>query len=257
MANIYSVNKNTKELTMPTLTFNEQIITYIIRLDKRRKNIQIRLLPDAVVEFVTPGKLTNDEIKQIIQAKKRWLTGRLNQQADLAANPVNQELVPGSRLLYRGKPYTLAVLPGNSKPEVIVNDSEILVKLPVAKTISEPSAIVEQILKAWFVNQACEQFLERTKYWATQIGVHPVRITIKAQKTRWGSCSSLGNINYNWRVIMAPPEVIDYLVIHELCHLLVPNHSAKFWNEVKRFSPAYHECRKWLTDNGKVLCRIF
>ncbi|SCM79900.1 putative metal-dependent hydrolase [uncultured Sporomusa sp.] len=243
---------------MPTIKLNDRIITYSLRLDKRRKTIQLRLLPTAVVEIAAPGKLTADEVKQILTSKSRWLTGRLNKQAALAANPVNQTLTPGSQLLYQGQTHTLVVLPGSdNKPEVIIKPSEILVKLPVPKMDAEHSVTTEQILKAWLINQAGEQFLVRTKHWAALIGVRPVRITIRDQKTRWGSCSSLGNINYNWRVIMAPPRVADYLIIHELCHLLEPNHSVKFWNEVRKFAPDYQECRKWLTDNGKVLCRIF
>lgn len=243
---------------MPTIKIKDHAITYSLRIDKRRKTIQLRLLPSTVVEIVAPKKLSVDEIKQILTSKSRWLIGRLDNQAALAANPINQSLLPGSQILYLGQPYTLKVLPGkSSKPEVIVKSSEIHVLIPASELNPEQSVITEHIVKAWLVNQAGEYFLARTKHWAPLIGVHPVRITIRDQKTRWGSCSSLGNINYNWRVIMAPPRIVDYLVIHELSHLLEPNHSAKFWNEVKKFAPDYQECRKWLTANGKILSRIF
>ncbi|HWR43756.1 SprT family zinc-dependent metalloprotease [Sporomusa sp.] len=241
---------------MPTINFNEQNIHYTLRLDKRRKNIQLRVLPTATVEIIAPGKLTSAEIEHIFTAKSRWLTGRLNKLSSLAANPVNQQLVSGAQLLYKGEPHTLTVLSGNSKPEVVLKPAEVIVKLPINNTEAAPVFMTEQIVKAWLIDQAGKLFLDKTKDWAAVIGVRPVRITIKDQKTRWGSCSSLGNINYNWRIIMAPPRVADYLIIHELCHMLVPNHSVKFWEQVSRFSPDYQECRKWLTDNGKLLSRI-
>ncbi|QDR81003.1 M48 family metallopeptidase [Sporomusa termitida] len=241
---------------MPTIKFNGRNLHYSQRLDKRRKNIQIRVLPTAMVEIITPGKLTTAEIEHIIMVKRRWLTSRLHKLSALAANPVNLRLTTGSQLLYRGEPRTLTVLAGSSKPEISLTPAEVLVKLP-ADPKTNPEAMTEQLIKAWLVKQAGELFLNKTKQWAAVIGVCPARITIKDQKTRWGSCSSLGNINYNWRIIMAPPQVADYLIIHELCHLLVPNHSVRFWEQVGRFSPEYRECRQWLADNGKLLSRIF
>ena len=243
---------------MPIIKINGQSITYTLRLDKRLKVIQLRLLPSAIVEIVTPAKLTQAEIEHIFIAKSKWLRGRLDKLASLAENPVNQQLVSGSQLLYKGEPHTLTILPGSTKVEVSLLPGELQVNLPQRYAEHEQvSTIVEQIVKAWLVDQAGNLFVDKTKHWAAVIGVHPAKITIRDQKTRWGSCSSLGNINYNWRIIMAPLWVADYLVIHELCHILVPNHSANFWEQVSRFSPDHQECRKWLTDNGKLLSRLF
>ena len=241
---------------MPTIQIDNFAINYIIRLDKRRKTIQLKLLPAALVEIATPGILTAAEIAQILTAKKTWLTKRINKLASLAGNPVNQVLAPGHKLLYKGEPRTLTFLPGGVKADVAVKPQELLITLPGTFPAGEETAMAAKILKTWLINEAGAQFLDKTRHWAAVIGVRPVRIAIKDQKTRWGSCSSLGNINYNWRIIMAPPIVADYLVIHELCHLLEPNHSAKFWNQVGRFMPNYKECRRWLTDNGKLLSRI-
>ena len=241
---------------MPSMKFNNQNITYTLRLDKRRKSIQLRILPTSVVEIVAPAKLTATEIRQILTTKKTWLTRRLSKLTTLADNPVNQELAPGHLVLYQGEPHSLIFLPGNNKPEVLLKPQELVIKLPADCPENEQTAIAAHILKNWLINQAGAQFQDKTRYWADIIGVRPVRVTIKDQKTRWGSCSSLGNINYNWRIIMAPSQVADYLVIHELCHLLEPNHSDRFWSHVSRFSPNYKVCRRWLADNGKLLSRI-
>jgi predicted metal-dependent hydrolase len=243
---------------MPTIELDGQNVTYTLLLDKRRKNIQLRILPTAVIEIVTPGKLAALDIEHIIASKSTWIKRRLSKLASLAENPVNQQVACGSQLLYLGEPHTLALLPGSPKIEVTATDGELRVILPQSLLEQVQSGtVLQKIIKAWLVDQAGKLLHAKTKEWAAIIGVSPKKITIRDQKSRWGSCSSLGSINYNWRVIMAPLWVTDYLVIHELCHMLVPNHSSAFWEQVGRFCPNYKECRKWLTDNGKLLSRLF
>ena len=96
-------------------------------------------------------------------------------------------------------------------------------------------------------------FPERVSYYAREIGVDYGRITIRQQKTRWGSCTSEGNLNFNWLLMLAPPEILDYVVVHELCHRKEMNHSAAFWREVEHILPDYRERKKWLKDNGWYL----
>lgn len=93
-------------------------------------------------------------------------------------------------------------------------------------------------------------FPERTAYFAKRMGVTYNRITIREQKTRWGSCSSVGNLNYNWKLVLMPPGVLDYVVVHELAHRREMNHSAAFWKVVATWMPDYKKYRKWLRDNG-------
>lgn len=103
------------------------------------------------------------------------------------------------------------------------------------------------------IETARKRIPERAAYYAEIIGVTYGRITIREQKSRWGSCSSKGNLNFNWKLVLAPPEVLDYVVVHELCHRLQMNHSTAFWNEVERILPDYRERRKWLKENGWLL----
>lgn len=95
----------------------------------------------------------------------------------------------------------------------------------------------------------------RVSFYAREIGVNYGRITIRNQKSRWGSCSSEGNLNFNCLLMLAPPEIIDYVVVHELCHRLEMNHSPCFWAEVERILPDYKKRRKWLKDNGERIMR--
>lgn len=115
-------------------------------------------------------------------------------------------------------------------------------------------ALMEDELRT-LAREAARVLPERTAYFAPLVGVTYGRITIRAQRTRWGSCSGQGNLNFNCLLMLVPPEVADYVVVHELCHRKEMNHSAAFWAEVGRVLPDYRERRKWLKENGGALIR--
>jgi len=105
----------------------------------------------------------------------------------------------------------------------------------------------------WYRNHADQKIRERVKKYQKQIGEEPNSIKVKKQKKRWGSCSSKRNLNFNWKLIMAPMSVVDYLVVHELSHLKYPNHSKEFWQLVEAVIPNYEEKQEWLRVNGRKL----
>lgn len=105
--------------------------------------------------------------------------------------------------------------------------------------------------------EALKVIPERVEYFAKVIGVTYGKITIRNQKTRWGSCSSKGNLNFNCLLMLAPPEVLDYVVVHELCHRKQMNHSKAFWSEVEKVLPDYKEARKWLKEDGSQMITLF
>ena len=118
---------------------------------------------------------------------------------------------------------------------------------------SEPSLTMDGIHE--LANRALEYIPQRVAYYAPIVGVDYGRITIRNQKTRWGSCSGKGNLNFNCLLMLTPAEVIDYVVVHELCHRIEMNHSKAFWSEVERVLPGYKSARKWLKDNGDRVMR--
>ena len=126
-----------------------------------------------------------------------------------------------------------------------------LEKVKQRQSLSKDKLTEDQICS--LVNGAKQDIPERVKRYAPLIGVTPGTITIRRQKTRWGSCSSKGNLNFNCLLMLCPEEIRDYVVVHELCHRKELNHSVRFWAEVEKVFPDYRRCRKWLKDNGSVL----
>lgn len=202
------------------------------------------------IQVSAPTRMTVTELEKMILTKATWIIKQAARLAALSTLTVNSAISEGSQVLYLGNTYTITLKLANA-PDVHCYNNMIVICC-----CSDGSKPADAILKDWYVNSAAALFKEKTAFWAPRLGVNPQRITIKDQKTRWGSCSSKGNITYNWRVVMAPPAVLDYLVVHELSHMLVPNHSPKFWQLVETVLPGYKNYRKWLKDNGRLLSRI-
>lgn len=108
-------------------------------------------------------------------------------------------------------------------------------------------------LEKWYRKEAFAVISEKAGEYAKVLSVHFESIRIKDQRSRWGSCSSKGNLNFNWRILMAPEPVCDYVIIHELCHLVFMDHSVNFWNLVESICPEYKQYKKWLKEKGKQL----
>lgn len=182
----------------------------------------------------------------------------------------------------------VTVIRSNRKTVAIQVNSDLSVTVRAPRSVSEKD--IEEILKkkeAWIskhiekiketkerveaeptekltrekvialAEEALKVIPERVEYFAKVIGVTYGKITVRNQKTRWGSCSSKGNLNFNCLLMLAPPEVLDYVVVHELCHRKQMNHSKAFWLEVEKVRPDYKEARKWLKEDGSQIITLF
>ncbi len=230
--------------------YNFSTITYKI-IRKRRKTIGIKITDKGEVIITSPFGVSEETIKNVIKRKQKWIIDKVKliKEANFAYGRAFED---GERFLFLGKELELEIIKVNKpicnaeiegeKVRVFIN----LSSMASGDTIS--SAIVKLYRK-----EAARLFKERTEIYSKVLGVGPKRIFIKDQKTLWGSCSSKGNINYNYRIIMAPISIIDYIVVHELCHLIHMNHSKEYWNTVKSVLLDYEERRKWLKGNGHVL----
>jgi predicted metal-dependent hydrolase len=154
----------------------------------------------------------------------------------------------GDVFLYLGEPHTLKLMI-SPKNGVNVLGQDIVVSLKPGTPVDK----VPEILRKWYIARARELLNERLQHYSAELGTVPARVAIRNQSRRWGSCSSRGNVNLNWKLVMAPPAVLDYVVAHELCHLRHPNHQPEFWKMLAGIMPDFADRRKWLKMNGHKL----
>ena len=151
----------------------------------------------------------------------------------------------GETFPFLGEPHKLVVEPRQSHA---VSDQTIRLR---ESTVEQSS--IKQVLRNFYRSQARKHFADRAGNFASQMGVEYEQIEIRNQRTKWGSCSSSGTLGLNWRLMMALPEVIDYIIVHELAHLRESNHTQAFWNLVAEYDPDYTEHAKWLEENSTQL----
>jgi hypothetical protein len=241
---------------MPTITLGQKELPYLLTFSKRRRTLQIKIAPPGTIEVLAPHNFPLGEVENILQKRSTWITTQLAKLDKLTSNPVNTTFSQGSQVLFLGRPREMTFVPASGKrAKVLLADYQLIIHLPADRLAGQD--IVSKALHTFYLRSAATLLTERTNFWAQEIGVRPQKISLRAQKTRWGSASPRGNINYNWHIVMAPLEVVDYLVVHELCHMKVPNHSAAFWQLVGQFVPAFKQHRLWLRQNGTLLTRLF
>lgn len=235
------------------ITVGEHQLNLNIRYSQRRRTIQLKIVSPEVLDILAPQNHPIDQILAVIHQKEGWLIKHLNQIEKLSQIPLNKSLSEGSEILFFGKPHKIRIYTASLIDHIDLDEEDIHIYL---KDQVSPEYI-KTLLKKFYINSAKHLLTERTRYWSALMGVYPQRLRIKEQKTRWGSCSMTGTINYNWQIIMAPPTVIDYLVVHELAHMLIPNHSEKFWQVVSQYIPNHLIYRKWLKDHGMLMKALF
>ena len=220
----------------------------------RRKTIGIRIEKNGEVRVSAPIKLGRKHIEDVIREKAGWIIKKVDEVKKKNSNIVQREYVNGEKLLYLGKEYTLEVVERSSnRAEVRMQDDKIIVYITHGLLGEQRKQTIKKILEKWYRKRFSEIVNEKTEQYSVKLNVTPRKVFIKDQKTRWGSCSVKGNVNFNWRLVMAPVEIIDYVVIHELCHLKVMNHSKTFWALVESMLPSFKDNRRWLKNSGHRL----
>ena len=189
-------------------------------------------------------------VEQVLREKAQWILTtleRVEREAEVAAPP---PIVAGMRLPLAGRQITLSVVTGASERHVHARLDGDTLRLALADTTQET---LRAALELWYRRHARTVFAERLAACNSRYGFAYGRVAIKEQKSRWGSCSRQGNLNFNWRLLLAPLPVLDYVVVHELCHLKELNHSPRFWQLVALACPDYATHRAWLRRHGREL----
>jgi predicted metal-dependent hydrolase len=216
-------------------------IEKIIR--SRRRTISLEVTPAAALIVRAPLRASAAYIEETIRKKSSWILRKMD---EMKQRPVSacHEYTEGELFLYLGRAY----------PMSIVDDEKITIErsdqLYVSRSLM--SDIPTQ-LRRWYVEEAKKEIPSRCMWFSMKTGHVPASIRITNARQRWGSCTPRGGLNFSWRLIQAPPEIIDYVVVHELVHISQPDHSKKYWNKVREIMPDYGRRRKWLRENEQLL----
>jgi predicted metal-dependent hydrolase len=227
-------------------------IAYRLQRSDRRKSIGIRVLSQAEVVVYAPRDLDEARIHEIVQRKSSWIIRRFEHISAVRKAFPEREFASGEQILYLGRTLRLAVRKNN---RVILNqpilDGKRLV-ISVGRELSgkERAEAVSYRLREWYRKNAEKVIGQRVRRYGKLLGCLPREVLVKDQKTRWGSCSAKGSIRFNWRIVMAPLSVVDYVVVHEMSHLLIKDHSKEFWRQVSLIFFDYKERREWLKEHA-------
>ena len=230
-------------------TARNQDISYgVVR--SRRTTADIVIERDGRVIVRAPAGLPDERIEDIIQAKRYWIYKTLAEWRDLNATRVLREYRNGEGFLYLGRSYRLSLVAEQDEPVVLRNGRFCLRRDLVDQG---EVAAAKAAFRGYFIARGHERITERVNYYAPKVGVTPCEIEVRELGHRWASCSPKGNLAFHWKCMMAPPTIIDYIVLHELCHFHYLNHTEAFWNEVDKVMPNYRERREWLKKNGAAM----
>ena len=230
---------------------------------RRVKDIDYQLMPgtnrsttDIVIErngaivVRPPEGFSEEQVDAVVESKRMWIYRNLAEWRDLNATAVVREWVNGETFLYLGRSYRLS----------LVSDQHCDVKLSEGRFCLKRSLIdaggpeaAKKAFETYYMAKGLQRIKDRVKYYAPKVGVQPSDLKVKDMSYRWASCSKAGVLSFHWKCMMAPAKIIDYIIVHELCHMHQRNHSDAFWNEVDKVMPDYRERKDWLKNNGASL----
>lgn len=221
-------------------------LDYNVVYSSRRTTLTITVERDRSVVVKAPVGTSLEKIKQVVESRKQWLYEKIHhtQKYQPQLHPPGKELVNGESLPYLGRNYRLELV--NNGDKIEFTNNQFLVPKSQAKQRGD-------VFKDWYIQKAKERILPRIHLQAERLGVQFSLAKITDSKYRWGSCTPNDNVTFNWRLIKAPMFVIDYVIVHELAHLLEPNHTQRFWNIVRSQVATMEKAKQWLKENGAIL----
>lgn len=238
------------ETKLEYISYGARKIEYGIKRSSRRRTVAISITPNANVIVSVPHLLNTEKIKEIVRKKVRWVYEKQEYFKRLLKLYPKKEFINGEEFLYLGRPYRL---------KLITATNDYLSKLHLAGRKIFISAngdkdkkTIRDSLVNWYFSESTKIIEQRVTRFSKLLGLYPKEVKIKDQQKRWGSCSREGILRFNWKITMAPVPIIDYIVVHELCHLKIKNHSEEFWRYVSLVLPNFKDCRVWLRNNASI-----
>ena len=223
-----------------------------VKRSARRRTIEI-IVRNGGVDLMLPNFVSKAEGMAFVESKTGWIVKTLARQAShaLEVEAKEKRYVDGERFDYLGKSYCLRIYFTKQPGAQLVNGN-LYVGIREQQRFAKSEAVKKQVW-AWYQAQAKNILTDKTLRLAAQIGRECIGVKLRRTKTKWGHCTQAGEIQFNWQIIMAPEAVLDYLVVHEVSHLVHHNHGKRFWRHVEKLCPDYLQHEKWLKLNGHTI----
>ncbi|MBC3759703.1 M48 family metallopeptidase [Hyunsoonleella sp. SJ7] len=218
-------------------------LEYIVKYSDR-KTLNITVERDRSIVVRAPKSLSSERIKEMVYEKRQWIKEKMNHIQKYPLNYSPKEFVSGETLLYLGKNYQLLI------KEEDFDGVEFNQRFMISKCHQQES---NRLFTVWYKIKAQEKLVPLAKKYAKNLGVEFNECKVSEMKYRWASCTPKNNIIFNWRIIKAPMYVVEYLVAHELVHLIENNHTQRFWHILSIQIPNYEKAKNWLKLNGYLL----
>ena len=219
-----------------------------IKIDRivrsKRRTLALHITPDASLIIRAPLRMPLDFIEKFVHKKRSWVQKKQKIIRLRLGELTPKQFVNGERFLYLGNAYHLTILENDPIP-ISFNQGFYLSR--------EHLGQARELFIRWYKKEAAVKIKERLDWVASARGLTYNKIKITSAQKRWGSCTSCNNLNFSWRLVLAPLEIIDYVVSHELTHLLERNHSRRFWKKLSSLFPGFKQCRIWLRENEHLL----
>ncbi|MEK7202265.1 MAG: SprT family zinc-dependent metalloprotease [Patescibacteria group bacterium] len=216
----------------------------IFKVVSRSRSISLRVMPDGSVVVTSPRFTPRFVINQFVAKHEDWIREKRGAVVEKLTALVSDR----EKLFFRGQEYDFLLSISLQKEGVNITNKTLTVT-----AAEEDHTRVRRVLEKWYRLQAAKHFKERVPLLADLVDSTVKTVSIRSQRTRWGSCSSRNTISLNWRLIMAPDWVSDYVIYHELAHLTHMNHSQQFWQLVEQYVPNHKDAQKWLKDHHSLL----
>jgi len=240
---------------MRVLTVGDTRITYHLKRSERATRARLTVTPERA-EVVVPSSATEDEISAMLHRRRGWLVEATRQMAERAAKADAHAVVrfmSGSKIPYRGRMMRLKVEPTDATLVEVAYRNGFVVGCPRTVSPSARDDVIESAIRLWLRKRLREDVVEIAREYGEPNGLKPKRIEVKNQKHLWGSCGLDRVVNLNWHLIFAPKPVLEYAVVHELCHLRHRNHDKAFWGLVGSILPDWEARKAWLDTNEHFL----
>ena len=226
----------------------DQTVPYTVKRSSRAKHVRIEVRGKTGLTVVVPGPYNVEELPDLLRKKKRWILDKLAKYGKGHPLAAEKEIKNGDFIPYLGRHMKVV-----ERHDPRMADSVKLEKNRLLLNLGSRNSRLNLVVEWWYRQQAEILIKKRAAELCSRLGVTYGRLTIRGAKTRWGSCSRKSNLNFNWKLMMAPEPVIDYVIIHELTHLKEMNHSKKFWELVAEHCPQWRKHKRWLKEHEAEL----